>query len=130
MQEKHSVDSEQSRRTFLKTTSAVGAAAATGIAAFGGSASAQTDVIRRIVVVDGGSLLQVNVILTEVLENVNVEIDINTGDIEVVDIDVEENVIILNINVLSEQAIDQLTAIVEGTTASGQEVADSATTQV
>lgn len=85
----------QSRRRFLKTTGAVGVAATTGVAAFGGSASAQGNL--------DVDITDVN--LQEGLININVEdVDLTLIDVEDINVTIQ-NITIQNIDILSNNVI-------------------------
>lgn len=91
------LETDQSRRKFLKTTGAVGAAATTGVAAFGGSAAAQQTNI------NANSLFSSGLV---VVQGVNVQAPINIENVTItiledVDVDIDvQNVDILNDNVV------------------------------
>lgn len=95
MTEKNELEG-QSRRTFLKTSAAVGAAA-TGIATVGGSAAAQQQNVNANALFGSGLI---------VVQGVNVQDVLDVGDVTVtiledVDVDIDvQNVRILNNNVI------------------------------
>lgn len=88
-------ETPQSRRKFLKTTGAVGAAATTGVAAFGGSAAAQN--VNANSLFGSGLIVVQGVNVQDVLDVENVDVTI----LEDVDVDIDvQNVEILNDNVI------------------------------
>lgn len=126
----------QSRRKFIKTSAAVGAAAATGVAAFGGQAAAQAEqsqgdviqdltatieqqgtqeglvnVLVQAAVVDAVDVQNVQVQVSEVLENVNVEV--LEGGITIQDVNVNATVVVQALNA-GGQVVDTATTQITG----------------
>ena len=106
----------QSRRTFLKTSAAVGATA-TGITTVGGSAAAQqplnvnaNQIFRQgFIVINGVNLLDVDIgDITVTLQNIDIDVTVeevlSRNRIRVSDIDIsliEDSVVTVVVNVLS-----------------------------
>lgn len=124
-------DSIQSRRTFLKGATAT-AMAATGVAAVGGSASAQPlgVVIDQVDLQSG--LIVINVENVELLENVTVDIDISNVEVTATDVvDVTGNVITVNVAILGGiENAGVVTALVQGVTETGRRLTGTDTQRV
>lgn len=89
------LETEQSRRKFLKTTGAVGVAATTGVAAFGGQAAAQSVNAQQLF---GSGLV--------VVQGVNVQDTVDIGDVTVTILDdADIDVTVTNVDVLSDNVI-------------------------
>lgn len=120
-------ETNYARRTFLKRTGAVGAAAATGVAAFGGSASAQTQgiVIEEVNLQEG----LINVNLQNVLNDLTVNVTITNVNVEVTDVvDITDNQIQINVAILGEvEPGDLLRVVLEGVNKAGETVTLTAT---
>lgn len=115
------IESDDSRRTFLKGATATGLAA-TGLGVFGGSATAQQDIRElNINLSEQDGLLNVNVQNVNVLRNVNVEdvvVTVIGGDllsdinVENVDVEVLKNV---NIEILNNSTVQVAVAALSDT---------------
>lgn len=115
------LETERSRRTFMKTTAAVGVTT-TGLAAFGGAASAQGQGIGIGDVNLQEGLINVNV--QNVLNNLDVDVTITNVNVEVTDVvDITDNVIQINVAILGEvEPGDLLQVVLEGVNEAGQQV--------
>lgn len=120
----------QSRRTFLKTSAAVGTAA-TGVGAFAGGAAAQAqgDVIQDLtaeVVSEGTQEGLVNVLVQATIVDA---VDVQNVQIRIQDVLEEVEVEVLEGGIEIEDVNVNATVVVQALNAGGQ-VVDTATTQI